>query len=50
MIRGRGKKGLLSIQINEIFEYLKSTKLAVVQTAAPIRPEKVTKLLTLTDA
>jgi hypothetical protein len=39
----RGKDGL-SIQIDEFFEYLKSIKLAVAQTAAPIRPKKVTKL------
>jgi len=34
--------------IDEIFEYLKSIKLAVAQTAAPIRPDEATKLSTHT--
>jgi hypothetical protein len=46
--RAAKKRRLLSIQIDEFFEYLESTKLAVAQTAAPIRPKKVTKLSTLT--
>jgi hypothetical protein len=46
--RAARKRRLLSIQIDEFFEYLKSIKLAVAQTAAPIRPKKVTKLSTLT--
>jgi hypothetical protein len=47
-VRAARKRRLLSIQIDEFFEYLKSIKLAVAQTAAPIRPKKVTKLSTLT--
>jgi hypothetical protein len=41
-VRAARKRRLLSIQIDEFFEYLKSIKLAVAQTAAPIRPKKVT--------